>query len=216
MKKLPQILLIVMLAMLVAYLPTLSASGQSPSASPTPTYDPFAQPPLPDNPTELELGRYLFWRYCMPCHGDKGQGLTDDFRAMWEPDHQNCWARGCHSGRYANDSFPVPTVVPPLVRSDQLSRFADTQDLSAFLKATHPPEAPGSLTDNEYQALAAYLFTLNGRLQEPSVTSTPTSTPPPASPQTKPSNSIIGLLAVVILMLAAVIYAFVRRTRTRS
>ena len=140
MAKLSKILFLFLLVALLIHLPVLPVNAQSPS--PTPTYDPFAQPLLPDNPTKLELGRYLFWRYCMPCHGDKGQGLTDEFRAMWEPDHQNCWARGCHSGRYANDSFPVPTVVPPLVRSDQLSRFADMQGLSAFLKATHPPEAP--------------------------------------------------------------------------
>ena len=213
MKKLSQISLIVMLALLVAYLSTLSASGQSPSASPTPTYDLFAQPPLPDNPTELELGRYLFWRYCMPCHGDKGQGLTDEFRAMWEPDHQNCWARGCHSGRYANDSFPVPTVVPPLVRSDQLSRFADTQDLSAFLKATHPPEAPGSLTDNEYQALAAYLFMMNGRNQETNISPSPTSTLPLAPAPSEASSLPLGYWVAIGLILVAVTFALAQRAR---
>ncbi len=176
--------------------------------SPTPTYDPFAQPPLPANPSQLEQGRYLFWRYCMPCHGDLGQGLTDEFRLKWEPDHQNCWARGCHSGKYADDSFPVPTVVPPNVHPGLLDQYTP-DSLFEFLRTTHPPEAPGSLSDDEYRALVAILYHMNGvPLPAQDATATPVSLTP--TPRLLPSNQtdspfklwpIIGLAAILTVLL---------------
>jgi cytochrome c len=147
--------------------------------SPTPTYDPFAQPPLPPDPTEYEFGRYLYWRHCMPCHGDRGQGLTDEFRSVWVEDHQNCWARGCHSGKYAEDSFYVPTIVPALVTGARLVHFETQEDLLDYLRSTHPPQDPGFLEEDEYRALAFFVFSMNDRLTaEP--TSQPTLTPTPS------------------------------------
>ena len=90
-------------------------------ASPTPTYDPLKEPFVPDKPTDYELGRNWYWHYCMPCHGDKGQGLTDEWRAVWEPDHQDCWGKGCHAGKRIEDSFAIPTVVPPIVSNVKVS-----------------------------------------------------------------------------------------------
>lgn len=160
---------------------------QAQTPGPTPTYDPFAEPPLPEHPTQLQSGRYLFWRYCMPCHGDVGQGLTDEFRLKWEPEHQNCWARGCHSGRYRDDSFPVPTVVPPLV-GVQIPEHYTPESLFQFLRATHPPEDPGLLSDKEYRDLVAFLYHMNGVLlpaeataPAPTASPAPTSTDAPAS-----------------------------------
>jgi hypothetical protein len=140
----------IVITLSLLFLLGLAGFGLTPAQAqaPTPTYDPFLQPPLPENPTELEHGTYLFWRYCMPCHGDMGQGLTDEFRLKWEADHQNCWARGCHSGRYPNDSFPVPTIVPPLANVGLLSRYTP-DSLFEFLRTTHPPEDPGLLSDDE-------------------------------------------------------------------
>ncbi|MDD2922198.1 MAG: hypothetical protein PHQ36_07920 [Anaerolineales bacterium] len=134
------------------------------AASPTPTYDPFVETPLPPNPTEFELGKNLYWHWCMPCHGDQGQGLTDAFRAMWEADHQNCWARGCHVGRRDDEGFPIPTVVPALVNEKRLQKFSSLQSLADFLEATHPPQSPGILKREEYRAIALFVFTLNDRL----------------------------------------------------
>ena len=75
----------IVVAALLFFLLGLVASGVSTAgaqAQPTPTYDPFGEPSLPNNPTQLESGRHLYWRHCMPCHGDMGQGLTDDFRVL--------------------------------------------------------------------------------------------------------------------------------------
>ncbi|MBI3174484.1 MAG: hypothetical protein HYZ25_12230 [Chloroflexi bacterium] len=156
--------------------------------TPTPTYDPLVEPPLPEHPTELELGKNLYWHWCMPCHGDVGQGLTDEFRGVWEPDHQNCWARGCHAGRKEDTGFPIPTVVPAIVIADKLAQFPSLQALADFLQATHPPQHPGILQTDEYHAIAAYVFTMNDR---PLEDSTPTALPTPLPTSTMslpPSN----------------------------
>ena len=129
---------------------------------PTPTYDPLAQPDLPPNPTDLEMGRYLFWRHCMPCHGDVGQGLTDEFRVLWE-EHANCWERGCHGGRNEDEGFPIPTVIPPIVTDAHLMQFTSEEQLLAYLKATHPPQYPGHLEDEEYHDIVVILFQMNNR-----------------------------------------------------
>lgn len=143
-------------------LPQPAASAQGPQ--PTPTIDRLAIPTLPTNPTQIDVGRSLYYYHCMPCHGDYGQGLTDEFRGIWEEDHQNCWGRGCHGGRARDEGFPIPTVIPAVndpVRSEKL--FPTEDELCAYLHSTHPPQNPGVLKDEEYQALAAYLFSLADR-----------------------------------------------------
>ena len=166
---------------------------------PTPTYDPLAQPDLPPNPTNHEMGRYLFWRHCMPCHGDVGQGLTDDFRALWE-DHANCWDRGCHGGRKEDEGFPIPTIIPAIVNTDHLNQFASEEELFVFLKATHPPQYPGYLEDDEYHDIVTVLFSMNERVPEEVVvipTSSPTPTValvivPTSTPETKQKSTDIS------------------------
>lgn len=136
------------------------------AAAPTPTIDRLAEPALPANPTQLELGRHLFWLNCMPCHGDKGQGLTDEFRALYVED-ANCWARGCHAGKVGDQGFPVPRTVPAIISSSgQLPPFPDAQALFEYLHKTHPPQNPGFMPDNDYWAITAYLLKQNGRLGE--------------------------------------------------
>lgn len=194
---------------------------QAQSATSTATYDPFAEPPLPENPTQLELGRHTFWHHCMPCHGDAGQGLTGEFRLQWEPDHQNCWARGCHSGRYADDSFPIPTVVPPLANVGLPARYSP-DSLLEYLRASHPPQDPGLLTDDEYRALVAFLYDLDDApLPAENATSTPapstapvpwlTSTPS-LLPLNKPSPSF-GLWRLLVTILLLTMLLFARRSQ---
>lgn len=148
--------------------------------TPTPTYDPLAEPFLPENPNEYELGHYWYWHNCMTCHGDVGQGLTDEFRAIWPEDHQNCWEHGCHGGRLDDEGFPLPTVVPPLVEKGKLARFSSQQAFYDFLKSTHPPQDPGCLEDEQYQAVVEYVFSMNGRpLDDPTPASAITPSPNP-------------------------------------
>jgi mono/diheme cytochrome c family protein len=133
---------------------------------PTPTLDRLSEPPLPPNPTQLEQGRYLYWLNCMACHGDKGQGLTDEFRSLYVED-QNCWGRGCHAGHMGDQGFPIPRTVPAIISSTgDLPPFATADQLFEFLRTTHPPQHPGILPDDQYWAISAYLLAENGRLPE--------------------------------------------------
>jgi mono/diheme cytochrome c family protein len=182
----------------------------------TPTYDPLVEPPLPENPTEFELGRNLYWHWCMTCHGDRGQGLTDEFRRIWEPEHQNCWSRGCHAGRPGEGGFPIPTVVPALVDETCLVQFASVQELSDFLKATHPPQSPGILKNEEYHAIALFVFSLNGRslTDMPAMDApVPTSEPTLMSLKTTSPNDFPVYVIIVFVGLSLMVgmFALARR-----
>lgn len=188
--------------------------------SATPTYDPLAEPPLPPDPTEYELGRNLYWHWCMTCHGDRGQGLTDEFRGIWPSDHQNCWGRGCHSGRRGETGFPIPTVVPALVDESHLTRFSSEQELADYLEATHPPQSPGILKMEEYRAIALFVFVMNGRLPasisptDPAVPS-PTRTITPdvvSTPVTFQKN--IMLISIMVLLFAFALIKTLGHTRS--
>jgi hypothetical protein len=214
--KLP-IFFLPLFVLLVVY-PFQSTVARQAVISPTPTYDPLAEPPLPENPTEYELGRNLYWHWCMTCHGDVGQGLTDEFRGIWEEDHQDCWGRGCHAGHPGDAGFPIPTVVPALVSDVHLKQFTCIQELSAFLKATHPPQSPGILKDEEYHAIALFVFTMNERpLIDFIATDTPTAAPiltaTPAPPPEPSSDLTLMYLTIIAALLAAGVLILVVRQR---
>lgn len=141
--------------------PDATATAAGPS--PTPEPDPLAIPVLPEHPTEVDLGREIYYYHCMPCHGDKGQGLTDEWRGVWDEDHQNCWSRGCHGGRIEDQGFPIPHSIPPVMPPfATLTGFSSVKELAAFLHTNHPPQSPGVLDEAECESLAAYL-TQQGR-----------------------------------------------------
>lgn len=197
--------------------PIQGINAQHDSISPTPTYDPLDEPPLPPNPTEFELGRNLYWHWCMTCHGDRGQGLTDEFRGIWESEHQNCWGRGCHAGHIGDEGFPIPTVVPALVNEAHLVQFESLQELSDFLAATHPPQSPGVLEGEEYHAIALFVFTINERSPiDILITDTPalalTPTPMPA-PQEPASVSFPMYAIAIFTVLIIGVFVLARRTR---
>ena len=141
----------------------------APPASPTPTVaqtaaERLAQPPLPAHPTQYEFGRYVFWLNCAACHGDRGQGLTDEYRTLYVED-ANCWARGCHAGHPGDQGFPIPHYVPAIISdTGKLPPFNTPESLHAFLLATHPPQYPGHLPDDQYWAVTNYLLVQNHRL----------------------------------------------------
>jgi hypothetical protein len=154
----------------------------------------------------------------MTCHGDRGQGLTDEFRAIWEPEHQNCWGRGCHSGRPGEEGFPIPTVVPALVNENQLERFASLEELTEFLQETHPPQSPGILKTEEYHAIALFVFTMNTRslVSVPALTMTAPAPTPIPPPEPKPVPSLLFVSALILLVvLGSLVFAFtmVRKSR---
>ena len=204
----PILLLIPLLALTIIY-PVHLLAPQT-TISPTPTYDPLAEPPLPEDPTDFELGRNLYWHWCMPCHGDRGQGLTDEFRAIWEPDHQNCWDRGCHGGQGMEGGFPIPTIVPGIVNETHLAHFAAVQELSSYLEKSHPPQSPGILESREYLAIAHFVFSMNGRslIRIPAATTpTPAVTATSAPAHMPASRSFpVSVVIVAAILLVGVIF----------
>lgn len=203
-------LLIFPIVALFVFHPSHTISAQQGSVSPTPIDNPLEEPPLPDNPTDMDLGRNLYWHWCMTCHGDRGQGLTDEFRSVWEPGHQNCWGRGCHSGRPGEEGFPIPTVVPALVNENQLARFASMQELANFLKATHPPQSPGVLQDHEYRVIALFVFSMNAR--EPvdrAITSTVAPVPTPTLASSQEATPSLSQGSVILVFAVCMIGLFV-------
>lgn len=117
---------------------------------------------LPENPTQVDVGAEVYRLVCRSCHGDKGQGLTQDWIAQWSPEDQNCWQTKCHAANHPPEGFLLPHYVPPLVGSSALARFQTASDLHAYMSERMPWHAPGSLQDGEYWAVTAYLLQNNG------------------------------------------------------
>jgi hypothetical protein len=141
----------------------VEAGGGDPPFPPpplaTPTKDRLAQPPTRESPTQADDGAYLYWLYCIPCHGDMGQGLTDEWRAEYPEEEQYCWNSGCHGKNPPEPhGFRIPTVVPPVVHHyGGLSRFDTLGEVYYYTRGAMPLEMPGKLTDEEYLAIMAFL-----------------------------------------------------------
>jgi mono/diheme cytochrome c family protein len=119
-------------------------------------------PRLPDNPTQLDCGAYQFAQICMACHGDKGQGLTDEWRAAWGTEEENCWQSGCHTGANTMTGFDFPRFAPRLIGDGALQRFETAADLHNYISTRMPWHAPGTLEDKIYWQLVAFLAESNG------------------------------------------------------
>jgi mono/diheme cytochrome c family protein len=116
----------------------------------------------PTPSTQAGHGQDVFWLNCMPCHGDKGQGLTDEFRTRQYPtEDQNCWKSGCHGERPYDNGFTLPKTIPALIGVDTLSRFNTAQNLYGFISTAMPFNKPGSLSQTEYLQVIAYLLSSN-------------------------------------------------------
>lgn len=128
----------------------------------TPTPDRLAEPTLPASPSQADLGAQVYWLSCLPCHGDRGQGLTDEFRAAYPPDDQYCWARGCHGEVPYDNGFTLPKTIPGVVGDRALAKFSDGAQLYSYIHAAMPYWKPGSLTEEEAWKVTAFVLRANG------------------------------------------------------
>ena len=135
-------------------------SPHSQVAAPTP--DRLAEPTLPVAPSQADRGSQGYWLSCLPCQGDKGQGLTDEFRAVYPPEDQYCWERGCHGEMPYENGFTLPMVVPALIGQDVLAKFSDAAQLNSYTRATMPFWKPGSLTEEDAWSITAFIMRENG------------------------------------------------------
>jgi cytochrome c len=127
----------------------------------TPTVDRLAEPTLPAVPSQADHGAQVYWLSCMPCHGDKGQGLTDEFRATYPPEEEYCWESGCHGANPYESGFTLPKKIPAVIGDTTLAKFADAAQLNAYIRATMPFWNPGSLTEEESWRVTAFLLRQN-------------------------------------------------------
>ena len=170
----------------------------------------LAKPVLtsPQNPTQLDQGALIYWGVCMACHGDRGEGLTNEWRAVFGED-QNCWASKCHASNHPPQGFVIPRDrLPPAVTGPgNLTRFTTAQELYDYVVITMPWWNPGSLTPEKAWAVTAYILKLNGALPQGIVLdATVASAVPTHHLVTASQNDQAGelILAVLLTLVATV------------
>ena len=126
------------------------------------TPDRLAQPTLPAAPSQADRGAQVYWLSCLPCHGDRGQGLTEEFRQTYPPEDRNCWDSGCHGERPYDNGFKLPAGIPALVGTDALQKFPNAAVLQAYIQPAMPFWKPGSLAEDDSWAVTAFLLRQNG------------------------------------------------------
>jgi len=127
--------------------------------------DRMAPPVLPQNPTQADLGAQVYYQNCMSCHGDRGQGLTDEWRAAWAEGDQNCWQAKCHAANHPPGGFELVRTVPSIIGEGRLARFQNAAMLQEYVSTRMPWENPGRLTEDEYWQVTAFLLRANGQEQ---------------------------------------------------
>lgn len=164
------LIIILLLSLASLLVPSVQASPQAQSTStpallPTPTFDisRLDKPILAsENTDQLKKGSALYWGICMACHGDRGQGLTDEWREAFGED-RNCWEAGCHAANHPPEGFeitrdkPIPAVAGP----GKLGRFKNAQELHDYVMVNMPWWKPGSLNNEESWQVTAYILRLN-------------------------------------------------------
>ena len=187
----------------------------------TSTPDRLAQPTLPADPSQADQGSQVYWLSCLPCHGDRGQGLTDEFRKTYPVEDQNCWVSGCHGKRPYDNGFTLPTAVPAIVGSGTLQKFENAAMLRSYIFAAMPYWKPASLTEEETWQVTAFLLRENKlwdakedinasnadliHVGPPQATSTPQVFP------AKISETPFSLIAVVFAFFILIVIFFVFR-----
>ena len=158
-----------------------SVNSGSESSSPTPTppsradlqipglvelvEDFTISPVMPADPGLVDIGADVYYQICLACHGDWGQGLTDEWRATWGED-QTCWRSKCHAPNHPPEGFELPHIVPPVLGAGSMDRWRTAEELYEYIAQTMPWWKPGSLTEEEAWGTTAYLLQKRGELAE--------------------------------------------------
>ncbi|MFH1523447.1 MAG: cytochrome b N-terminal domain-containing protein [Chloroflexota bacterium] len=151
--------------------PSISSQNTATPIPPTPASNAarLVKPTLiaPGKPTQLDQGALIYWGICMACHGDRGQGLTDEWRAVFGED-SNCWASKCHAANHPPQGFSIPRItgIPAVVGPAALARFTTTQQLYEYILVSMPWWKPNSLTPEKAWAVTAYILSVNGTLPD--------------------------------------------------
>jgi len=134
----------------------------APTPLPTSMRPPLIIPDLGPDATRADYGEWAYRLVCSACHGNRGQGLTNEWRAQWPLEDQNCWQSKCHAPNHPPDGFEIPHFVPPVLGSDTLVRFDNALDLHDYIRQSMPWQEPASLSEKEYWDITAYLVRQRG------------------------------------------------------
>lgn len=196
----------------------------------TPTADRLAEPTLPAAPSQADHGAQVYWLSCMPCHGDQGQGLTDEFRATYPPEEQYCWESGCHGPNPYESGFTLPKKIPAVIGERTLAKFSDAAQLHAYIRATMPFWKPGSLTEEDSWRVTAFLLRQNDLWNVPTELNasnaaeakipraaflTPVVTPGQAGSQQE-NGTIIGWILVGIVVFLVLLMFVLKKSRNTT
>jgi cytochrome c len=200
---------------------TGSAVSQTTATS---TPDRLAEPTLPASPSQADKGAQVYWLSCLPCHGDRGQGLTEEFKQTYPEEDRNCWESGCHGKRPYDKGFTLPTVIPAVIGPQTLQKFSNASVLRAYIFAAMPFWKPGNLTEEESWQVTAFILRENKLWEAQSeltasnsdliMVGPPSATPTPLPVSAAPTLNKYGtiLLGVGILILLLV---FLRKFRNK-
>jgi mono/diheme cytochrome c family protein len=136
-------------------------SPNLPSPTATPSSSWVILPTLPASATQADIGAELYRLTCSPCHGDRGQGLTDEWRATWPADHQSCWQAKCHGPSHPSDGFQLPRYAPAIIGPKALARFETALQLYDYNRTLMPWPNPGGLVDEKEWQVTAFLVREN-------------------------------------------------------
>jgi quinol-cytochrome oxidoreductase complex cytochrome b subunit len=186
----------------------------TPQPGPTPTFDPgrLAKPQVPRLRSQADEGALIYWGICLACHGDRGQGLTDEWRFGAFGADANCWESGCHSKRHPLNGFEIPRdlVIPALSSAGALGRFENAQQLYEYVVVMMPWWKPRSLGSEKAWQATAYLIKMKGNLPEGlTLNETNASAMPVHRPityplgQEKPILFFIGVFTLAVLAFIA-------------
>ncbi len=158
-----------------------AASGEPVSLAQTATTPTPAMPPkmgsgsdwillnnVPPGSPQIVYGAEIYRLVCSACHGDKGQGLTTEWRMTWAPEDQNCWKSKCHALNHPPEGFVLP-IAPSLTNLTGEARFPTALELEKFIRQYMPWQDPGSLTDERAWQVTSYVLKLNNVAAGPEI-----------------------------------------------
>ncbi|MCE9645546.1 MAG: c-type cytochrome [Chloroflexi bacterium] len=175
-----------------------------------PTPDRLAEPTLPASPSQADKGAQVYWLSCLPCHGDRGQGLTDEFIQTYPVEDRNCWESGCHGKLPYDKGFTLPVTIPAVIGTQTLQKFSNASALRAFIFSAMPYWKPGSLTEEESWQVTAFVLRENKLWAAREDLSASNADqvrvgPPPASPMPRPDSAAAVLTGFTPIMIGVVV-----------
>ncbi len=212
------IVLLLALASLVATGVQASPQAQStstPMAQSTPTFDikRLDKPVIAaENTEQLKKGSEIYWGICMACHGDRGQGLTEEWKDAFGAEDRNCWQSECHGPDHPPQGFLIPKdkQIPGVAGAGKLSRFKNSQELHDFILANMPWWDPGQLTNDEAWQVTSYILRLqkvmpgNLELTDTNASAIMTQYAVPQPSDDRPAMlTLLGVLALATIGLVA-------------